>query len=268
MRRGARFLRPRTMDNMRRPSFSLDGKIAVITGASRGIGRAVAEALAHSGAGVALLGRDERALAASAAALVAAGCRARYFHADISDASGIDAVFEQVGQAMGRIDILVNNAGIEEVCESLDVTEALWDRIVGTNLKGAFFAAQAAARRMPSGGSIINMCSLTSEVGVAGAAPYGASKSGLAGLTRALATEWAVRGIRVNGIGPGYFRTALTEVFYRDEQWQRAMQAKIPLHRFGKLEDLGGAAVFLCSDAAAYITGQVLYVDGGYLAAL
>jgi NAD(P)-dependent dehydrogenase (short-subunit alcohol dehydrogenase family) len=121
---------------------------------------------------------------------------------------------------------------------------------------------------MRDGGSIVNVCSLTSEVGVPGAAAYGASKSGLAGLTRTLATEWAALGIRVNGIGPGYFRTALTEVFYADEAWADAMLSKIPLRRFGRLEDLGGAAVFLCSDAAAYVTGQILYVDGGYLASI
>jgi gluconate 5-dehydrogenase len=169
---------------------------------------------------------------------------------------------------MSRIDILINNAGVEEPCASLDVSEALWDRIIDTNLKGAFFCAQAAARRMTHGGSILNVCSLTSEVGIPGAAPYGASKSGLAGLTRTLATEWAVKGIRVNGIGPGYFRTALTESFYQDEQWQRAMLQRIPQRRFGRLDDLDGAAVFLCSDAAAYITGQILYVDGGFMAAL
>jgi gluconate 5-dehydrogenase len=125
---------------------------------------------------------------------------------------------------------------------------------------------------MSGGGSIVNICSLTSEVGIAGAAAYGASKSGLAGLTRALATEWAAQSIRVNGIGPGYFRTALTEVFYRDAGWQRAMLARIPLGRFGRPEpaadDIGGSVVFLCSSAAAYITGQILYVDGGFLAAL
>lgn len=253
---------------MQRPTFSLDGKVAVITGASRGIGGYLAKVLAHSGATVALLGRDEAALASSVTALTAAGCNARYFLADVSEASSLDAVFDGIAQAQGRLDILVNNAGVEEICASVDVTEALWDRIVGTNLKGAFFAAQAACRRMSEGGSIINLCSLTSEAGVAGAAPYGASKSGLAGLTRALATEWASRDIRVNGIGPGYFRTALTAAFYRDPQWQQAMLPKIPLRRFGALSDLGGAAVFLCSDAASYITGQVLYVDGGYLAAL
>ena len=114
----------------------------------------------------------------------------------------------------------------------------------------------------------MNLCSLTTEIGVTKAAPYGASKSGLAGLTRSLAVEWAVKGIRVNGIGPGYFRTALTEEFYRDAAWQQIMLPKIPLQRFGELDDLSGAAVFLSSDAAAYITGQILYVDGGLLASL
>ena len=188
--------------------------------------------------------------------------------ADVTEAKGIDSAFDAAQRALGRVDILINNAGVEQLCASLDVTESLWDRIVDTNLKGAFFCAQAAARRMTHGGSIINICSLTSEVGVAGAAAYGASKSGLAGLTRALATEWAADGIRVNGIGPGYFRTALTESFYRDPEWESAMLNKIPLRRFGQLHDLGGAAVFLCSDAAAYVTGQILYVDGGFLAAL
>jgi gluconate 5-dehydrogenase len=248
--------------------FSLSGKVAVVTGASRGIGAALASALAHAGAAVVLLGRDAQALAVTQAALAAQGCTVTHAALDVSDKASIDAAFEQVLRSLSRIDILINNAGVEEPCASLEVSEALWDRILDTNLKGAFFCAQAAARLMTDGGSILNVCSLTSEVGIAGAAPYGASKSGLAGLTRTLATEWAAQGIRVNGIGPGYFRTALTESFYQDEQWQRDMLRKIPQRRFGRLDDLGGAAVFLCSDAAAYITGQILYIDGGYMAAL
>jgi gluconate 5-dehydrogenase len=248
--------------------FSLAGRVAVVTGGARGIGFAVATALARAGAAVALLGREAAALDAAVARLEAESLRAVGFGADVNVGTDLGRAFDAVISALGRIDILVNNAGVEQVCASLDVTESVWDRIVGTNLKGAFFAAQAAARRMTDGGCILNVCSLTSEVGIPGAAPYGASKSGLAGLTRALAVEWAPRGIRVNGLGPGYFRTALTEPFYQDEDWQRRMLSKIPLARFGRLEDLGGAAVFLCSDAAAYVTGHILYVDGGVLAAL
>jgi NAD(P)-dependent dehydrogenase (short-subunit alcohol dehydrogenase family) len=249
-------------------NFSLDGKVAIVTGAARGIGQALAAALAHAGAAIVLTGRDQQALEAGRLALTGLGYEATSAYADVSDVSSLEKTFTQVQQWKGRVDILINNAGIEQLCASSDVSEQLWNRIVDTNLKGAFFCAQSAARRMLHGGSIVNLCSLTSEVGVAGAAAYGASKSGLAGLTRALATEWAARGIRVNGIGPGYFRTALTEPFYRDETWRAAMLQKIPLQRFGNLEDLGGAAVFLCSEAAAYITGQILYVDGGYLASI
>ena len=254
--------------SMPNPSFDIRGKVAVITGASRGIGRAIAEGFAGAGATVVLAGRDESTLAGVGKEIARAGGRASHLVLDVASTGAIDKAFAAVAERHGRIDILVNNAGMEEVRPSLEVDEALWDRILDTNLKGAFFAAQAAAKRMTSGGSILNLCSLTSEVGVPTAVPYGASKSGLLGMTRALAAEWAPRGIRVNGIGPGYFRTALTEVFYQDEAWQRAMLDKIPLRRFGRLEDLIGAAVFLCSDAAAYVTGQVLYVDGGYLASI
>jgi NAD(P)-dependent dehydrogenase (short-subunit alcohol dehydrogenase family) len=250
------------------PDFSLHGKVALVTGAARGIGSALAAALAHAGAAVALTGRDQEALSARQAELSALGCTVMSLALDVGDIAVIQTAFDQVRQWQGRLDILINNAGVEQVCDSAQVSESLWDRILDTNLKGAFFCAQAAARHMSGGGSIVNLCSLTCEVGVPGAAAYGASKSGLAGLTRTLATEWAQRGIRVNGIGPGYFRTALTERFYEDPQWQQSMLHRIPLRRFGQLEELGGAVVFLCSGAAAYITGQILYVDGGYLGAL
>jgi gluconate 5-dehydrogenase len=239
-------------------NFSLAGKTALVTGAARGIGLALGLGLAEAGAKVIFTGRDVAALPAGQAVA----------RLDVADFAGIQAAVQEITAAHGVIDILINNAGVEDVCPSLDVTEALWDKIVGTNLKGAFFVAQAVALQMPAGGTILNVCSLTSEVGVPGAAAYGASKSGLVGLTRALATEWAPRGIRVNGIGPGYFRTALTEVFYQNEAWAEGMKSKIPLGRFGAMADLTGPAVFLCAEAARYVTGQVLYVDGGYLAAI
>jgi NAD(P)-dependent dehydrogenase (short-subunit alcohol dehydrogenase family) len=248
--------------------FSLQDKVAIVTGATRGIGRALSFSLARAQAAVVLLGRDAAALAATRAEIEATGGSALSLCADVGSPAMIDAAFEAALRWRGRIDILINNAGVEKTGASLELSEATWDLIVDTNLKGAFFCAQAAARRMPQGGSILNVCSLTSEVGIAGAAPYGASKAGLAGLTRALATEWASKRIRVNGIGPGYFRTAMTEGFYADARWQQAMLQKIPLGRFGRLEDLGGAAVFLCSDAAAYVTGQILYIDGGVLGSL
>ncbi len=254
------------------PSFSLDNQTALVTGASRGIGQAIAIALSQAGAEVIITARDRSSLEETEALIAAAGGKSRAAILDVCESHSIAACFEQAGL---RLDILVNNAGVEEVRPSIDVDLTLWHRILDTNLRGSFFCVQAAARRMMAespdrrGGVILNLCSLTSEVGIPTAVPYGASKSALLGMTRALAAEWAPpKGIRVNGIGPGYFQTRMTAPFYADPDWQGRMLDKIPLRRFGRMEDLMGAAVFLCSDAAAYVTGQVLYVDGGTLAAL
>lgn len=248
-------------------TFSLKGKRALVTGATRGIGYVLARALAQAGASVIITGRHQATLTKAVDALTLKGAEITGLLLDVTQTSRITEVISGIG----RINILINNAGIEQVCPSLEVNEALWDNIVGTNLKGAFFCAQAVAKTMAStgkGGVIINLCSLTSCVGVSGAAAYGSSKSGLVGLTKALSTEWAAHNIRVNGIGPGYFETEMTQVFYQDAQWRSTMQQKIPLGRFGELDDLAGSVVFLSSEAAKYITGQTLYIDGGYLSSI
>jgi NAD(P)-dependent dehydrogenase (short-subunit alcohol dehydrogenase family) len=251
-------------------TFSLSGKKAIVTGASRGIGKAIAIGLAEAGADVAVASRSREYLAETADRIKALGRRSASVVIDVSLATSCAAGIDDAAGALAGLDILVNNAGIEQACSSLDVDEELWDRILDTNLKGAFFCSQAAAKIMKRKGSgaLLNLCSLTSEVGIPTAVPYGSSKSGLLGMTRALAVEWAPLGIRVNAIAPGYYRTGLTEPFFRDDAWQRSMLEKIPLARFGELKDLVGAAVFLCSPASAYVTGVCLPVDGGALASI
>ncbi len=247
--------------------FDLAGRRALVTGGSRGLGQGIAVALAKAGAEVCVTARSLPALDKTLQML---GDSGRGLELDVRDVAGITAKLNTLFSDW-PVDILVNNAGYESVAPSLDVDEALWDSIVDTNLKGSFFVAQAAARDMAARGtrgSIINLCSLTAYVGVPTAVPYGSSKSGLLGMTRALSAEWAKHGIRVNAVAPGYFRTQMTEVFYADEAWTAGMLGKIPQGRFGQPEDVGGPVVFLASDAAAYVTGQCLAIDGGYLASI
>lgn len=250
--------------------FELEGKVALVTGGSRGLGQAMAIGLSEAGAEVIVTSRKLSSLDETCAKIEETGGKVRRLELDVEDIAGLQNNISGAAEKHGGLDILINNAGYEEVCSSLEIDEALWDKITGTNLKGAFFAAQAAARSMAEkgSGSIVNICSLTSYVGVPTAVPYTSSKSGLLGMTRALSAEWAARGVRVNGIAPGYFRTELTDAFYKDEDWQKAMLGKIPMSAFGDANDLKGAVIFLASDASRYVTGQCLAVDGGYLASI
>lgn len=248
--------------------FDLTGRKALVTGASRGIGQAIAIGLAEAGADVAITARDMASLDETTSKIEALGRKAVPLALDVCATGTIETAVQNAARALGGLDILVNNAGYEEIRPSLEVDDALWDRIVDTNLKGAFFVAQAAAKQMTSGGSIINLCSLTTYVGIPTAVPYGSSKSGLLGMTHALAAEWAPLNIRVNAIAPGYFRTAMTDVFYENEDWQKAMLQKIPQRRFGTMDDFAGTVIFLASPASAYVTGTCIPVDGGFLASI
>lgn len=253
-------------------TFNLSGKTALVTGASRGIGRALSIGLAQAGAKVILTGRNESSLKSVAAEIGGEFPAPIILQLDVTDFDKAPALIEKCCVSAGGLDILINNAGFESVADSLEVTPSLWDSIVNTNLKGAFFMAQTAAKLMLENentiGSIVNLCSLSSSVGIPTAVPYTSSKSGLLGMTRALSSEWAPKGIRVNAIAPGYFRTAMTDGFFQDTDWADAMLAKIPIGRFGQVEDLIGAVVFFCSPSASYITGQMLTIDGGYLASI
>lgn len=245
------------------PSFDLSGRTALVSGANTGLGQAIAVGLAEAGADIVAVGRS--APTATEAAVRALGRAFQAIAADLSSTAPIAGVVE----AAGPVDILVNNAGIIRRADSIDFTEEDWDAVMDTNLKTAFFLAQAVARGWIGagrGGKIINICSMLSFQGGIRVPSYTASKSGLAGLTRLLACEWAGRGINVNGIAPGYFATSNTEALRADETRNRDILARIPAGRWGDPDDLKGAAVFLSSDAAAYVHGTVLAVDGGWLA--
>lgn len=243
--------------------FDLTGRTALVTGANTGLGQAIAVGLAEAGADIVAVGRS--APDETAAAVTGLG---RGFKAVSADLGSTGPIADIIAQA-GPVDILVNNAGIIRRADSLDFTEADWDAVMDTNLKSAFFLSQAVARtwvKAGRGGRIINICSMLSFQGGIRVPSYTASKSGLAGLTRLLACEWAGRGINVNGIAPGYFATNNTEALRADETRNRDILARIPAGRWGEPGDLKGAAVFLASEASAYVHGTVLAVDGGWLA--
>ena len=245
--------------------FSLAGKSAIVTGASRGLGLTFAKALAHAGADVAVTARDAAHLGDTCRDITALGRRAVPLALDVRDHASITRAVEAAHAALGTIDILVNNAGCNVRKRALDVTWDDWNLVLETNLRGTFFVAQAAARHMVARryGRIINIGSVTSVFGYAGVGPYAASRGGVRQLTMSLADDWGAHGVTVNCVAPGWFKTRQNAVMYEDQAWVDYLVDRIPLKRPGAPADLEGAIVFLASDASAYITGQTLLVDGG-----
>ena len=245
-------------------SGRLDGKLALVTGASRGIGRAIAQALAAEGASVVLGARDEAKLQEVMAAITASGGKAEALALDVARAESVAAGFEKLLAAHGRLDHLVNNAGITRDTLLLRMKPEQWSEVLDTNLTGAFLCTQAALRPMlrQRAGRIVNITSVVGLTGNAGQANYAASKAGLIGFTKAVAREVASRNITVNAVAPGFIETDMTAAM--TDKAKESMAAAIPLGRVGSPQDVAGAVCFLVSDAAAYVTGQVLAVDGGF----
>jgi 2-deoxy-D-gluconate 3-dehydrogenase len=248
-------------------SFDLHGMTAIVTGANSGIGQGIAVALGRAGAGVAAVGRSS--MDETAALVAETGAPFLAIKAELATLADIPRVVDEATAWGGRADILVNNAGTIRRADSIDFTEEDWDAVMDLNLKSVFFLSQAFARHLLAkghSGKIINIASMMSFQGGIRIPSYTASKSGLAGLTRLLACEWAGRGINVNAIAPGYFATANTKALREDEKRSTEIMGRIPAGRWGKPEDLGGAAVFLASRASDYVHGVTLPVDGGWLA--
>jgi 3-oxoacyl-[acyl-carrier protein] reductase len=242
---------------------NLQGRIALVTGASQGIGRAVALELARQGATVALAARNEAKLADVAAEIAAAGGQAAAFALDVGSEESIKTAAKTILDQYGKVEILVNNAGITRDDLAMKMKRADWDDVLSTNLTGAFLLTQALMRPMMKNrwGRIVNITSVVGRTGQTGQVNYAASKAGMIGMTRSLARELASRGITVNAVAPGYIETAMTHVLSEDLRNQ--MLASIPLARAGSDQDIASAVAFLASDAASYITGHVLDVNGG-----
>ena len=251
--------------------FNLKAKLALITGSGRGIGKSLSLALAKAGCDIILTSRSKKELERVKSEILFLDRECHSFIFDIQNVEEIKNFFSKLEKLNLYPDILINNAGTEEVRSSVDVDEELWNKILDTNLKGAFFISQCFAKQLKDKrkhGSIINLGSLSSSIGIPTAVAYTSSKAGILGMTKALSAEWASFNIRVNAIAPGYFRTDLTEIFYKDQNWQESMLNKIPMKRFGNMEDLDGVIIFLASNASSYITGQIFYVDGGFISSI
>jgi 2-deoxy-D-gluconate 3-dehydrogenase len=246
-------------------AFSLDGRTAFVTGASRGIGRAIAKALAHAGASVACAARDLDQVTSAAAEIESAGGRARGLQMDVTSGEQIRTVVEEAESALGPIDILVNNAGITLDKPSLEVTDEEWDTVLSTNLTSMFRCVRAVAPGMIARGrgKIINVGSMYGVLGVPRYAVYCASKAAVGGLTRSLAAEWARHGIQVNCLAPGYMNTDIPRAAMADPETRERFLSKVPARRLGEPAEAASLAVYLASPASDFMTGQTVYLDGG-----
>ena len=247
------------------PAFNLDNRLALITGSSAGIGEALALGLCEACAHVVINGRRPKAVDKVVETLRKAGHTAHGMAFDVTAPKQVASAIDRIEGEIGPIEILVNNAGIQRRASLETFEEETWRELMSTNLDSVFYVAKAVANHMipRKSGSMINICSVQSELGRPSIAPYAASKGGLKMLTKGMAIDWGQHGIRVNGLGPGYFATELNKALVADEKFSDWLCDRTPLGRWGKVEELTGAAVFLASDAASFVTGHVLYVDGG-----
>ncbi|MDT5159137.1 MAG: hypothetical protein QOH51_3494 [Acidobacteriota bacterium] len=249
-------------------ALELNGKVAVVVGGTSGIGRAIAHGMAEAGADIVATSRRMEQVEATATEIEARGRRTLRLASDVSERSSLQHVLDESVRAFGKVDILVNCAGRTKRGPTLDFTEEDWDAIIETNLTGTLRACQVFGRHMLERGygRIINIASLSTFVALREVAAYAASKAAVASLTKSLAVEWSERGVNVNAIAPGVFRTALNQKLLDETERGREFLLRTPMKRFGTVEELAGAAVFLASDAASFVTGEVLVVDGGFLA--
>jgi len=250
--------------------FSLEGRTALVTGSSQGIGFSLARGLAMAGAQVVLNGRDAAKLAAAQATLDGEGHKVEMAGFDVTDGAQTRDAIDRIETEIEPIDILINNAGIQRRGPLQDFAEATWAELMRTNLDSVFLVGQAVARHMirRGRGKIVNICSVQSALARPNIAPYAASKGALVMLTKGMCTDWAPFGLQINGLAPGYFETELTQALVDDESFSTWLKDRTPARRWGKVEDLNGAAVFLASAASDFVNGHILYVDGGITSCL